>query len=557
VSGGVVLTVHPLSGAFRSDLEAELGADLRYVALPWLRRQPPGEIIRVLRSFAGKPCYVAVEDAESRPLVPILEAVAAASPARRIEIVERDLTRASASRLRALTAAASLGAATADGQLALRTARSELERLVAEPRRRHPFGEARQILFLNGNLWFGVKAGGSIGHVAGVVNGFLDAGYAVDLATAVEPVLVDPAARVQRLVPPAAYGLPVEVNYFRFQRSMTRQLRAVTRSTPAFVYQRMSVANYAGVQVADALGVPLVLEYNGSEAWAARHWGSGLRYEREALLAEEACLRHAQVLVTVSQVLADELADRGVDPDRIAFHPNGVDVDRFAPERFPAADSASLRAQLGLPQDAIVAAFLGTFGQWHGAEVLARAIRLLAEREDAEDGLRFLLVGDGLRMPDVRRELGAAGNAVTVLPGLVPQHEAARYLAAADVLVSPHVPNSDGSPFFGSPTKLFEYMAMAKPIVASRLDQIADVLSPALDAAALPRGGEPAGQLAILATPGDPGQIADAIRFLAERPEWRRSLGANARARVLDAYTWRHHVDTILDRIEAARRTDG
>jgi glycosyltransferase involved in cell wall biosynthesis len=370
-------------------------------------------------------------------------------------------------------------------------------------------------------------------------------------------VLVAPAARVQRLVPPAAYGLPVEVNYFRFQRATTRQLRAAARAAPAFVYQRLSVANYAGVRVADALGVPLVLEYNGSEARAARHWGSGLRYEREALLAEEACLRHAQVLVTVSQVLADELAARGVAPERIAFHPNGVDADRFAPERFPASDSAWLRAQLGLPRDAVVAAFVGTFGQWHGAEVLARAIRRLAERDDRDARLRFLLVGDGLRMPDVRRELGDAGSAVTVLPGLVPQEDAARYLAAADVLLSPHIPNADGSPFFGSPTKLFEYMAMAKPIVASRLDQIGDVLAPALDAAALPASAEPSDELAILATPGDPGQIADSIRFLADRPEWRQALGANARRRVLDAYTWRHHVETILDRIDSVRRTDG
>ena len=50
--------------------------------------------------------------------------------------------------------------------------------------------------------------------------------------------------------------------------------------------------------------MPLVVEYNGSEVWVARHWGRSLRYEHLALQAEEVLLRHAHVVVTVSDVLA-------------------------------------------------------------------------------------------------------------------------------------------------------------------------------------------------------------------------------------------------------------
>ena len=62
------------------------------------------------------------------------------------------------------------------------------------------------------------------------------------------------------------------------------------------------------------------------------------------------------------------------------------------------------------------------------------------------------------------------------LTGMIFFIRVSQYLAAYDILVSPHVPNSDGAPFFGSPTKLFEYMTTGKGIVASNLDQIGEVL---------------------------------------------------------------------------------
>ena len=81
-------------------------------------------------------------------------------------------------------------------------------------------------------------------------------------------------------------------------------------------------------------------------------------------------------------------------------------------------------------------------------------------------------------MPIVRQLVGSPEiSRYVTLTGLVPQSEAPEYLACADVLVSPHIPNKDGSRFFGSPTKLFEYMAMEKPIIAAALGQIEGVIS--------------------------------------------------------------------------------
>ena len=145
------------------------------------------------------------------------------------------------------------------------------------------------------------------------------------------------------------------------------------------------------------------------------------------------------------------------------------------------------------------------------------------------------------------------------LPGLVPQAEAPRYLAAADILVSPHVPNEDGTPFFGSPTKLFEYMATGLPVIASALDQIGDVLTPGLHATAEVPAEPPAGDphVALLTTPGDATELEAAVRTLVERPRWRDHLGARARERVLERFTWDHHVEAILDAVARVRTLDG
>ena len=171
--------------------------------------------------------------------------------------------------------------------------------------------------------------------------------------------------------------------------------------------------------------------------------------------------------------MKDEVVSRGVDATRVLVNPNGVDPDRYS----PAVDGAAVRAKYGL-QNAIVVGFIGTFGPWHGAEMLARAFVALARGDPSlAQAVRLLMIGDGATMPEVRRILSEGGALEsTVFTGLVPQEDGASYLAACDVLVSPHVPNPDGTPFFGSPTKLFEYMAMGKGIVASNLDQIGEVL---------------------------------------------------------------------------------
>jgi glycosyltransferase involved in cell wall biosynthesis len=227
------------------------------------------------------------------------------------------------------------------------------------------------------------------------------------------------------------------------------------------------------------------------------------------------------------------LIGRGVAAERILVNPNGVDPERYRPD----IDGAGVRRRYGLEGRRVIG-FIGTFGRWHGAEVLAEAFgRLLSAQPAHRDRLRLLLIGDGVMLPQVREQLARHGvEDCAVLTGLVPQAEGPSHLAACDILVSPHVPNPDGTPFFGSPTKLFEYMAMGRGIVASDLDQIGEILQH--------------DRTAWMVRPGDPRSLAEGLQTLFADPPRAARLGAAARRDVIAKYTWRDHTRRIIEALD-------
>jgi ubiquinone/menaquinone biosynthesis C-methylase UbiE len=104
------------------------------------------------------------------------------------------------------------------------------------------------------------------------------------------------------------------------------------------------------------------------------------------------------------------------------------------------------------------------------------------------------------------------------------------------------------SKFFGSPTKLFEYMAMGGGIVASDLEQIGEVLSPGLRIADLRRADLSVGlERAVLCVPGDVDQFVEAVVELSTRPDLAHALGRNARAATVANYSWRSHVARLWE----------
>jgi len=313
---------------------------------------------------------------------------------------------------------------------------------------------------------------------------------------------------------------------FRFI-SAARKLLSKRRAR--LLYQRHGKFMFAGALLSRLTGIPLVLEYNGSEDWIAKYWDPS-RFSPWLRLCEKVSVGAASLIVVVSNQLKQGLMEVGMPAERILVNPNAVDPECFHPD----CGGAKVRHDLKIAPNDIVVCFVGSFSYWHGVAVLEQAIRsLLDSTQHSGCSLKFLLVGDGPLAPNMRNALERyTQNGLVTFTGATPHKSVRTYLDAADILVSPHVPMPGGIPFFGSPTKLFEYMAMGKAIVASALDQIAEVLED--------------GRTALLVKPGDPGEVVEAIKRLAADEQLCIELGRNARETALERHTWRQNAKRVL-----------
>lgn len=392
-------------------------------------------------------------------------------------------------------------------------------------------------LYLRMDHLFDLESGGSVAHTAGVINTLRELSSDLTILSTDHLAMVEPDGDFHVLTPRYGIGRNVPlIPTLSYSGEVLTWWQSRGLPRPGFIYARYSVGNYVGPELRRRLDVPYVCEYNGSALWIARNWGGKpLRFERVFQAVEDANLLCADVIVAVSEASKAELVERGYDADRILVNPNGVDPSIYRPD----IDGRPVRRELGIRDTETVIGFIGTFGRWHGAEVLADAFgRLLTQRPDLRDKTRLLLIGDGMTMPLTRQRLEEHGVLDrALLPGLVPQKEGPSWLAACDILASPHVSNTDDSRFFGSPTKLFEYMSMGRAIVASDLEQIGEVLEHE--------------ETALLVPQGDAGALANALARLIEGPELRAKLAAGARRTAIEKYSWLEHTRRILDRLAA------
>lgn len=404
------------------------------------------------------------------------------------------------------------------------------------------------VLYLKTNLSFGIKAGGSIGHISGVVNA-LSKKFKVRYISAETPIMLDQRVKVIDVpLKKCLFSFPYELNFLSINSQYINvSISEVEKNKPTVIYQRLTLFNYTGAFLSNKFNIPLVVEYNGSETWVQKNWGKGIKYSKIALDLEDYMLKSASKVITVSKVLVEELIERGIEKSKIVYYPNCIDPHVYNSDSFNPADVLKTRVKYDIPGEDFVFTFIGTFGRWHGIEFLAESIRELIDKSEKlviDNKIRFLLIGGGLLSDSIRNSLSEEKYLKYVtFTGIVPQEEAPFLLNASDAFLSPHIKQKQR--FIGSPTKLFEYMSFGKPIIASDLEQIGEVLKSSIKFPASCRDKDAETARAVLFEANSITAFIDAIKFVVENKETCEKIGKNAKIEVLKNYTWDTHVSKL------------
>jgi glycosyltransferase involved in cell wall biosynthesis len=314
-----------------------------------------------------------------------------------------------------------------------------------------------------------------------------------------------------------------------FQARVARAVARLARAgRPDVLYTCAAANNLGTILAARRLGIPAVLELNGlpalEYALERRGWSAGARALAYTLLAKLEA-RLANGIVAVTPQLAEEARRWGARVVSVA--PNGANPARIVPR-----DRLAARRASGLPGEAEIVGFVGNFAAWQGLETLVRgAAQLLAGRP----ALHLLLIGDGVERATLERLAAPFGGRARFL-GALPHPAAGDLLAACDVLAAPLAPSERNRRTGVSPLKVFEYLALARPVLASGL--------PGLEFIERER-------LGALFTPGDPDALAGQLAALLELPPGERgAIGMRARAAAEERFSWERIVDSVIAFVE-------
>lgn len=374
-------------------------------------------------------------------------------------------------------------------------------------------------------------------HILGIVNAWRKFGYDVKIfsppgvsfdngnSTKKPRGLLSNMLRLlSRIVPEIVFEI-MEVCYNFF---VSNKFSLTLDEKPCdLIFERYAFFTWVGLRQAKKRSIPFFLEVNFTSHTPLHRRRSRLLGPLQ-LMVERYLFEGATGLVAVSTYLKNHLIEFGVAPEKIIILPNAADPEIFIPEE----SDESITKKMNLEGKRVVG-FVGYFYPWHSVELLIRAAAFV--KESVKD-VAFVLIGDGPTRKQVEEDVHKRGiDNDVIFTGKVDHKLLPAYISIFDVAVMPH------SNDYGSPMKIFEYMAMGKPVVGPDIGPLRDGLR--------------SGSEGVLFEPGSERSLADALVKVLTNDELRATMSARARQRVETERNWSYNASEIinlyLDRVKS------
>jgi len=392
----------------------------------------------------------------------------------------------------------------------------------------------RKLIYLSGAPRVSTRpdaaTSGPRAHILGVMQGFEENGWKVEsfLAGNYVPekwVIGEESERALRSSPIRRVGADLVRLWLGFynQRRVIRRFFEVD-----WAYERYGVFQALGRGL-QRKGVPWIIESNGLMYIESVTDRSSVALQSLAEVWEKKVYQQCDVLVCISKALVDLVAEKlEVDRQKTIVVPVAVDTQRFNPQ--------TVQAKHTWRSPAI--GFVGTFVGWQAVDTLIEAVAELLE-----EGIEYsvVLVGDGAfrsTWEELAGKLGVLGR--VSFTGRVPFSEVPSYIQGFDLTFSGQKPLGAGV-MYGSPSKIYEYMAMAKPVIASDSFE---------DSGTLIRDGE----TGFVFEAGSKESLKSALRRAFQMREGWQKMGIKAREVVIAHHSWQARIKEMIPQIEEVLR---
>jgi len=242
---------------------------------------------------------------------------------------------------------------------------------------------------------------------------------------------------------------------FTYHKEIYRQIREFS---PDIIVTHSILTNYLAMKLSKKIGIPLVYHMNDVNPTLIPY----KFLQPIGRMIESKILKNADRVVVINEKLREYAINMGADPEKTYVVRAGIDLERYNPR----INGKEIREKYRIKKDDIVLFFMGWLYRFSGLKEVAIKLSKIKDRN-----IKLLIVGDGDAFNDLQKIKGKCNMQDTIiLTGKQPYDSIPKFIAASDICLLPAYNNEIMRNIV--PIKMYEYMAMEKPVIATKLPGI-------------------------------------------------------------------------------------